>query len=71
MSDTEFYDDAPPIEAYDDIEAETETAPDEDHPLLHRLNPVQREIVKFGTTSDGTPNNFILTACQVYDYKVK
>ena len=46
MSDTEFYDDAPPIEAYDDIEAEP--TPDEDHPLLHRLNPVQREAVMYG-----------------------
>lgn len=28
-------------------------------------------VVKFGTSSDGTPNNFVLTAYQVYDYKVK
>ncbi len=46
MSDTEFYDQAPPIEAYTDIKAEP--TPDEDHPLLHRLNPVQREAVMYG-----------------------
>jgi len=46
MNDTETYDEAPPIEAYDDIE--TEPTPDADHPLLNRLNPVQREAVIYG-----------------------
>jgi hypothetical protein len=46
MNDTETHDDVPPIEAYNDIEPEP--TPDEDHPLLNRLNPVQREAVVYG-----------------------
>ena len=28
-------------------------------------------VVKFGQADDGSANNFVLTAYQVYDYKVK